>query len=185
MSLRLDLHRSLIDEMTEHALEVYPQESCGFIVGTDRSTSRVLRLANTASDPRHTFNVAPPELLCAFKEMERRGETLLAVYHSHPCGAPVPSEDDLVHAARHYPQIPQVIVGLRPNLDVRAWIVGQDQPQQVQIVVREDDDMMSRSRLTSVQVVAMLLAVLLSLLIFFAISLSLLPPAPSIPTPAG
>ncbi|MDW8172584.1 MAG: M67 family metallopeptidase [Anaerolineae bacterium] len=180
---RLDLSRALRDQLIEHALEAYPQEACGFIVGRNLRASRVIALKNMASDSRHAFDVAPDELLRVFQELEAQNESLIAIYHSHPHNVAIPSEHDLKHSARHYPHIPQLIIGLRPSLDIKAWLAAQDQPVQIQIVIYDEDEVISR-RLTTVQIIAVLLSIILSLVIFFTVSLALLPPAPPIPTPA-
>lgn len=185
MSSRLDLDQALRDRLIEHALEAYPQEACGFVTGRNQRASRIISLPNTAQDPQHVFDVAPDKLLQVFRNIEAEDEALIAIYHSHPHSTAVPSEHDVRHAALHYPYIPQIIIGLRPSLDIKAWLVAQGQLVQVKIVIRDETDESLAKSLTAVQVVAVLIVVILSLIVFFTISLSLLPPAPPIPTPAG
>jgi proteasome lid subunit RPN8/RPN11 len=64
------------------------------------------------SDPRSMFN--------ADRQMRRAGLDVLAVYHSHPISAPVPSRKDL---ERNYsPQVMNLILSLmEKEIEMRAW----------------------------------------------------------------
>lgn len=80
------------------AEEGYPKEVCGLIIGdpSDRGSWEVRPIANIAdaepqADPAgvlrdaHTaYLMDPLEELRALREMDARGVSLLAIYHSHP-----------------------------------------------------------------------------------------------------
>lgn len=60
------------------------------------------------------------EQLAAFRDMDARGEELVAIYHSHPVSPPSPSSIDLAEA--HYPDAFYVLVSLRTGqAEVRAY----------------------------------------------------------------
>lgn len=69
--------------MKEHAVEAYPREAAGFVVGDVYEPQ-----ANLDPDP-HAFEIDHR----AFQEARRRG--LRAVVHSHPHGPDAPSPEDM------------------------------------------------------------------------------------------
>ncbi len=75
-------------------------ERCGLISGK-RGIGRTIHLIpNCAADPRRAFMMAPDALIAAFARIEAAGETLTAIYHSHPNGPAMPSASDVAQA--HY-----------------------------------------------------------------------------------
>jgi len=117
--------------MLAQAKSERPLECCGLLAGiivpadpsgTTGPLGVVLRrypLLNAArsgvlfeSDPRSMFD--------AVRDIDGRGWQILAVYHSHPTSAPIPSKTDL---ERNYdPAVMNLIISLRdPEPLVRAW----------------------------------------------------------------
>lgn len=93
-----------------HARRALPQECCGLLGGRDSFILSVYELKNIAANPLVEYEAAPKDLFVAQKSMRERGETLLAIYHSHPrqC-SPVPSETDVRRA--FYPNVIYFIIG--------------------------------------------------------------------------
>ena len=106
------LRPSHLHEMLAHAREVAPAECCGLIGGTDKGlTKSIYRLANVAPNAKVAYEAAPEELFAAQRQMRQRGESLLAIYHSHPRATqPTPSETDVRLA--YYPDATYLIIGL-------------------------------------------------------------------------
>ncbi|HYP52295.1 MAG TPA: M67 family metallopeptidase [Pyrinomonadaceae bacterium] len=106
--------RAQFEEMLAHASETRPEECCGLLGGRGGSALSVYRLRNVASERRTSYEAAPEELFAAQREMRARGETLLAIYHSHPeSDEPAPSERDVRLA--FYPSAVYFIVGFTPE----------------------------------------------------------------------
>lgn len=81
----------------------YPEEACGLLVGRRRADGRVevaraVPSANLADEPRRRFEVDPALRLRLQREARRGRREIVGHFHSHPDGAPVPSETDLAEA---------------------------------------------------------------------------------------
>ena len=107
----ITLKQSHVDEIIAHASATAPHECCGLIGGNDGASQTIYRLRNIAADPTVTYEAAPEDLFAAQRAMRRRGEQMLAIYHSHPrAGDPTPSATDVRLA--YYPAAVYFIVGL-------------------------------------------------------------------------
>ena len=98
-----------LDAITNQANQFYPEEVCGFLIGTDcenanLQVSRVVASDNvTALDRTKHFEINPELRLRLMVELrELSDNTLLQTkhriighYHSHPNGKPLPSNRDL------------------------------------------------------------------------------------------
>lgn len=103
--------RALAEEMCAHARAASPRECCGLLGGRVASEAEsVYPLRNVARDAASAYEAAPEELFDAQRLMRVRGESLAAVYHSHPRAVdPVPSATDVRLA--FYPSAVYFIVG--------------------------------------------------------------------------
>lgn len=108
----IQLRREHLQAMIDHARESAPAECCGLIGGTTESKAVSLyRLRNVTSEPEVRYEAAPEDLFNAQRQMRKRGEELLAIYHSHPRAVePTPSETDVNLA--YYPSATYLIIGL-------------------------------------------------------------------------
>ena len=107
----ITLKSSHVKEIIAHAREAVPHECCGLIGGSEAGTQTVYRLRNVATDPQVTYEAAPNDLFAAQRAMRKRGEQMLAIYHSHPRQSdPTPSATDVRLA--YYPSAVYFIVGL-------------------------------------------------------------------------
>ena len=123
---RLVLRQKHLREIILRAQETDPNECCGLVGGTedDRSKS-TYRLTNVATNAEIAYEAAPEQLFAAQRQMRERGETLLAIYHSHPrASEPTPSETDVRLA--FYPSATYLIVGLAGiEPVVRAFMISE------------------------------------------------------------
>ncbi len=120
---RLHLPRAVYEDMVTQARAELPNECCGLLAGkvTDGVglVEQRYALVNAAANPR-LFESDPKSMFAAVRDMNARGLDVLAVYHSHPSSAPVPSRTDL---QRNYsPDVVNLIVSLQgPEPEVRGW----------------------------------------------------------------
>jgi proteasome lid subunit RPN8/RPN11 len=127
---KLSLTKLHLNEILLHARETSPAECCGLIGGFEegrtQSSQSIYRLTNVAANTEVAYEAAPEQLFAAQRQMRQRGETLLAIYHSHPrASEPAPSETDVRLA--YYPSATYLIVGLAGDEPVvRAFEISEE-----------------------------------------------------------
>ncbi len=85
------------DEIVAHARAHAPRECCGVNAGQDGAATQPHRLTNLEPGvSRYLFD--DEEFFRVYWEIENRGESLLAVYHSHPDTVAWPSKTDVEFA---------------------------------------------------------------------------------------
>lgn len=127
-------------EIEEHALETYPDECVGLVVGHDDGSQTVRRIRNIqdemhAKDPeryprtaRTAYAGHPSDLREGLEFADSRGNRLLAFYHSHPDHDAYFSEEDVAQATPFgepsYPDALQVVVSVRDRTvaNVKAFL---------------------------------------------------------------
>ena len=112
------------DAMVAHCLREAPLECCGLLGGFDPLVSSFHPLRNaSASEVR--YDADPRDLIAAVQSLRARGAEILAIYHSHPRWAAIPSQTDL--AENHYGEVPRIIVSLLGEApEVRVWRLEAD-----------------------------------------------------------
>lgn len=131
--LRLDTQT--IEEVTRHAREAYPNECCGVVLRRADGTQLVIRIRNIQDemherDPHRyprTARIAyaghPADLKVALDLAEEPGNSLAALYHSHPDHDAYFSDEDVAQATPFgepsYPEALQVVVSIHGG-EVRA-----------------------------------------------------------------
>jgi proteasome lid subunit RPN8/RPN11 len=127
---KLEIANSLLQAMIEHARDESPFECCGLLAGHITEGVGVVSaryaVQNDAASPKKYLS-NPRDMLNAFRDMRERGLELLAIYHSHPTSAPVPSSHDIEQNKNTYGESAvHVIVSLAgPQPEVRAWWLGE------------------------------------------------------------
>jgi len=77
--------------------------------------------------PTSRYTIDPRDLVRAFREMDERGEEIVAIYHSHPSSPALPSPTDRADAADdrglpRYPGVAYVLVTLMVEpAEIRAF----------------------------------------------------------------
>ncbi|MGA1368770.1 MAG: Mov34/MPN/PAD-1 family protein [Blastocatellia bacterium] len=139
MTQRLTVPLPIYQALMAHALREAPWECCGLLGGVGEAVQSCHPLTNRALTPQTHYFASPEDLFPAMRSLREAGETLLAIYHSHPVGDPFPSETDLELA--FYPQVVYLIVGpLHPEPgfsasppEVRGFLLGGPEVQEVEV----------------------------------------------------
>ena len=112
-----------------HARSAYPEECCGFLLGTDsngRRIRRALSAQNTSQDSRRKrYHIDPMELVRADEEARRSNLDLLGIYHSHPDAPAQPSKVDLENAWSGYTYLVVSVQNGEPK-DFAVWLLSED-----------------------------------------------------------
>ncbi len=94
---------NLLAAIARHGEETYPDECCGFLLGTatddTRHIARIARAPNGyEGERRRRFVIRPEELMRIEDEIEGTSQLVLGFYHSHPDHPAHPSTFDRDHA---------------------------------------------------------------------------------------
>lgn len=126
----LYLSQLIKEQIVEDALHTYPDECCGFLLGTEKGNERVIEgivIVNNAKegDKRRRFEILPKDYVKAERYADENGLKLLGVYHSHPNHPSIPSEHDRVLAQ---PYFSYIIVAVRENkfVSIQSWRLNDD-----------------------------------------------------------
>jgi [CysO sulfur-carrier protein]-S-L-cysteine hydrolase len=112
------------DAMVAHCVREAPLECCGLLGGVSPLVSSIHPLRN-ASSSEVRYDADPRDLIAAVQALRAREAEILAIYHSHPRWAAIPSKTDL--AENHYGDIPRIIVSLLGETpEVRIWRLDED-----------------------------------------------------------
>ena len=166
-------------QIADHAEAEAPNEACGLLAGDGATIDRAIPLRNSAAMRETRYRFAPAEQLAALKSIDADSLNWIGIYHSHPRSAPIPSPADVNEALD--PKLLHLIVSLkdaRPAL--KLWRIEDQSVTPVDLRFDTDASHEESSQLTKRQRAAIVAAGIASLLLLFAISLSLLPPAPQL-----
>jgi proteasome lid subunit RPN8/RPN11 len=160
-----------------------PREACGLIAGHGTQAQQILPAENVAADPERFYVIDPAALAKHLPALERQGQALIAFYHSHPQGDPIPSQTDIAEVT--YGDIPYLIIGLRGGeARFAAWRFDRGRALPVALHIGDvpppegfaPDDALSKP-----QRVAVVVAGIIAVIALIVVSILLLPPAPPIP----
>ena len=107
--MNLILGPGILEQIVQHARTALPQEGCGLLTGRDGAATRFLPMTNLLQSAT-SYEMEPAELISAIRSLRVTGDSLLAIYHSHPRGPAEPSSRDIERA--YYPEAAQIIVSL-------------------------------------------------------------------------
>jgi proteasome lid subunit RPN8/RPN11 len=128
--MRLLLTRNDLAAIADHARETYPEECCGFLLGTttdDETRVLALRRAQNerTSERRRRYLIGAESVLAVHREARSGGRSIVGYYHSHPDHPAAPSPFDLEQA---WPDAVYLIVTANPDgpAECTAWRLDRD-----------------------------------------------------------
>lgn len=121
----------LLDAIARHGQETYPEECCGFLLGTateqGNQIAAVQRVENRHAEHRERrYTITPADYLAADRAARRQGLDIVGIYHSHPDHPARPSATDLAEAT--FLGYTYVIVSIRNGepAELTAWALAPD-----------------------------------------------------------
>jgi proteasome lid subunit RPN8/RPN11 len=122
----MQLDRIFFDEMVEHGLAAFPNESCGLLAGKEGRPVKFFPMTNRDASPV-TYRLDPKEQLRVFDEIDENGWDLLGIFHTHTHSEAYPSETDRAQA--FYPEAEYMVMSLsdRSNPVLRSFVIVDDQ----------------------------------------------------------
>jgi len=162
------------------ATESKPAEVCGLLVGNREQVREVIPIQNIAINPSHRYVMDSSELAGQLSITSGVGQDLIGFYHSHPQGDPILSATDWHESL--WPGYVYLVVGLkRKQAGLAAWEIRAGKVLPVRLHIGDDSPEDMEKPLTNPQRIAIIVGGIIALMVMLALSLSLLPPAPSIP----
>lgn len=133
--MRLEIRKRAVAAIVAHATAAAPHECCGLLVGAGSRVEQAARARNIATNPRTKFLVNPEDHFAALRAARAVGLGVIGAYHSHPRGAPAPSETDRAEAFDD-PEFVQVIVGpvADGGMEIAAYRLGETGFMPVELV---------------------------------------------------
>lgn len=179
--MRLVVSHTTQSELIHHAQVGYPEEICGLLAGRGDHILRVIPTENGASDKRSAFIIPASAMNVYIPKLRTEGLELIGFYHSHPNSVAIPSETDIQELDNGL-NLPHVLIGITPPYaEVKAWMINNGQVDCIEWIVGDEflsDPIFPHS---PAHYYAFILSIILSLIFFFIIALTLLPPAPELP----
>jgi proteasome lid subunit RPN8/RPN11 len=140
----LKIAEDLVGRIRAHAIEAYPHECCGALLGREGEDSReVMELAplknRRLDSPRNRFSISAEDVRFAEKAAGEQNLKLIGWYHSHPDSPARPSEYDREHA---WPWYSYVIVrsNVSATREITSWRLTDDrtsyEPETLDVAVR-------------------------------------------------
>ncbi|MGN0282327.1 MAG: M67 family metallopeptidase [Prevotella sp.] len=90
----MKVKREIFERVVAQARRELPDESCGYLLGTDDIVTEDYPMTNIDHSPEH-FSFDPREQFAAIKYARRRGLKVIANWHSHPSSPSRPSQEDI------------------------------------------------------------------------------------------
>jgi len=122
-----------------HLAQISPDlEVCGLIGSKNGLPNSCYPVKNIAEQPRQRFQLDASQQISAMATMRDQGETLFAIYHSHPAAPATPSISDLELAS--YPEALYLIISLDTKgiLEMRGFKIIHKSAQEIALSLSED-----------------------------------------------
>jgi [CysO sulfur-carrier protein]-S-L-cysteine hydrolase len=131
----IQIPRKLTNQLLHFAQTSPDLEICGLVASKNGMPCSCYPVDNVAELPQQRFLLDAQQQIAAMADMRERGETLFAVYHSHPTTPPQPSLLDLEQFA--YPEALYLIISLNIKgvLEMRGFKIKPHQATEIPLTM--------------------------------------------------
>lgn len=127
--------QDVLDQIRDHGADAYPEEGCGFLLGTvtddgENRVTAIRRAANRQSEWRtRRYQLTADDYRSADAAAQEQGLDVVGIYHSHPDHPARPSETDLEEAT--FPGYTYAIVSVQDGTPdtLTAWSLAPDRSE--------------------------------------------------------
>ena len=93
------ISRELLSQLEDVAVKSLPSEACALLAGYKTKAYHTVDAVHisenmTAGNPINSFEINPQLHIDLQRQLRGSNRDIIGVWHSHPCGAPEPSEQD-------------------------------------------------------------------------------------------
>lgn len=133
--IAVKMPRALVNELLHQAQLGADCEICGLIGARDGVAQHCYPVPNIAVEPQQRFIMDPKTQIDALRQIRARGETLFAIYHSHPTAPAAPSMMDRKEAG--YPEALYLIISLDTKgvLEMRGFYIQEESVVEVALEI--------------------------------------------------
>ena len=118
MGFYMNIPKEIIDQLIAQARQDAPDETCGYLLGTDDNVTENYWMENIDHSSEH-FSFAPKDQFAALRYARQNGLKILANWHSHPASPSRPSQEDLRLA--NDPTIRYAILSLHEGVHLNSF----------------------------------------------------------------
>ena len=130
MNSKIRLSQKIIGKISNHAIDEFPYECCGFLIGKfndeQADADEYVSAKNTVEENKERrFIIDPVEYMQVESRADAQNMSLIGIVHSHPNSPAVPSEFDRNHAFSGFSYI---IISVMENdvKEIRSWRLTED-----------------------------------------------------------
>ena len=129
--IRTSIETGILSSIQTHLESAYPNEACGFLLGTvsqgKRTITHLIEAENQSTEnQRRRFVIDPLDYLKVERSASRDGLALIGIYHSHPDHPAIPSIHDLEFAQPYFSYFIHAITSGKLT-DTRSYRLLNDQ----------------------------------------------------------
>ncbi|WP_195576042.1 Mov34/MPN/PAD-1 family protein [Paenibacillus sp. 1001270B_150601_E10] len=120
-------------ELAGYCISKLPEEACGLLSGREGVAETCWPITNREESPI-AFTMDEAELDTVLEEIERSGEELMGMFHSHPTAVAKPSEFDKAHVVFPCSYMILSLASGRPRLRSFQPLDGDLVPERITIL---------------------------------------------------